>query len=132
MKHMHMNRHICKKMFTTILIYMWYWTDKRPNRRSYKPIIYTHLQERFHVNLLGGVPLGNCFAQGACHERHTIPWLRYYHIGAVIMGEHGAESIHAKLKKLERETTEGLGISWRVCAILLLSRPSTQHHPLLP
>lgn len=35
-------------------------------------------------------------------EDHTIPWLRQYHLGAGLMGEQGAESIHARLMKLER------------------------------
>ena len=36
-------------------------------------------------------------------EDHVIPWLRRFHIGAGLMGEQGAESIHALIMKLERE-----------------------------
>jgi hypothetical protein len=36
-------------------------------------------------------------------EDHTIPWLRKYHVGAGLMGERGAESIHARIMKLERD-----------------------------
>lgn len=35
-------------------------------------------------------------------EDHVIPWLRHFHIGAGLMGEQGAESIHARVMKLER------------------------------
>lgn len=34
-------------------------------------------------------------------EDHVVPWLRRYHLGAGIMGEQGAESIHAHLNRLE-------------------------------
>lgn len=36
-------------------------------------------------------------------EDHTIPWLRRFHVGAGLMGEQGAESIHARMMKLERD-----------------------------
>ena len=36
-------------------------------------------------------------------EDHAIPWLRNFHIGAGLMGEQGAESIHARMMKLERD-----------------------------
>lgn len=36
-------------------------------------------------------------------EDHVIPWLRRFHIGAGLMGEQGAESIHARIMKLERD-----------------------------
>jgi hypothetical protein len=36
-------------------------------------------------------------------EDHIIPWLEQWHIGAGLMGEQGAESIHAHLMKLERQ-----------------------------
>ncbi len=36
-------------------------------------------------------------------EDHAIPWLRRFHIGAGLMGEQGAESIHARMMKLERD-----------------------------
>ena len=35
-------------------------------------------------------------------EDHTIPWLRRHHVGAGLMGEQGAKSIHAHLMRLER------------------------------
>ena len=35
-------------------------------------------------------------------EEHTITWLRRFRVGAGLMGEQGAESIHAHLMKLER------------------------------
>lgn len=34
-------------------------------------------------------------------EDHVVPWLRRWHIGAGLMGEQGAESIHSHVKKLE-------------------------------
>lgn len=34
-------------------------------------------------------------------EDHTVPWLKAYHLGSGIMGEQGAESIHAHLNRLE-------------------------------
>ena len=34
-------------------------------------------------------------------EDHTVPWLRRWHLGAGLMGEQGAESIHAHVNKLE-------------------------------
>lgn len=36
-------------------------------------------------------------------EDHVIPWLRKWHVGAGLMGEQGAESLHAHLHKLERD-----------------------------
>ena len=36
-------------------------------------------------------------------EDHTIPWLRKYRVGVGLMGEQGAESIHAQTMKLERD-----------------------------
>ena len=35
-------------------------------------------------------------------EDHVIPWLRKWHVGAGLMGEQGAESLHAHLHILER------------------------------
>ncbi len=35
-------------------------------------------------------------------EEHTVPWMRRWHIGAGMMGEQGAESIHAHFQHLER------------------------------
>lgn len=35
-------------------------------------------------------------------EDHTIPWMKRFHLGAGLMGEQGAESIHAHLMRLER------------------------------
>ena len=35
-------------------------------------------------------------------EDHVIPWLKRWRIGARMMGEQGAESIHAHLMRLER------------------------------
>lgn len=40
-------------------------------------------------------------------EDHVIPWLKRHHIGAGLMGEQGAESIHAHMMKLER-THQGI------------------------
>ena len=34
-------------------------------------------------------------------EDHVVPWLRRYNLAAGIMGEQGAESIHAHLNRLE-------------------------------
>ena len=34
-------------------------------------------------------------------EDHVIPWMRRWHIGSGLMGEQGAESIHAHLHRLE-------------------------------
>ena len=36
-------------------------------------------------------------------EDHTIPWLRRWHLGAGLMGEQGAESIHAHMGGLEAQ-----------------------------
>ena len=35
-------------------------------------------------------------------EDHTIPWLQRHHVGAGLMGEQGAESIHAHMMRLDR------------------------------
>ena len=35
-------------------------------------------------------------------EDHTIQWLMRHHLGAGLMGEQGAESIHAHMMRLER------------------------------
>ena len=35
-------------------------------------------------------------------EDHVIPWLRQWHVGAGLMGEQGAESVHTHLHSLER------------------------------
>lgn len=36
-------------------------------------------------------------------EDHVIPWCRRFRLGAGLMGEQGAESIHARIMKLERD-----------------------------
>ena len=36
-------------------------------------------------------------------EDHVIPWMRRWHIGAGLMGEQGAESIHAHINRLENQ-----------------------------
>ena len=36
-------------------------------------------------------------------EDHVIPWMRRWHIGAGLMGEQGAESIHAHFNRLEMQ-----------------------------
>ena len=36
-------------------------------------------------------------------EDHVVPWLERWHIGSGLMGEQGAESIHAHLQKLETQ-----------------------------
>ena len=35
-------------------------------------------------------------------EDHVLPWVRRWRLGSGLMGEQGAESIHAHLMKLER------------------------------
>ena len=35
-------------------------------------------------------------------EDHVIPWMKQWQIGAGLMGEQGAESIHAHFQNLER------------------------------
>ncbi len=35
-------------------------------------------------------------------EDHVVPWMRRWRMGSGIMGEQGAESIHAHLMRLER------------------------------
>ena len=63
-------------------------------------------------------------------EDHVIPWLRRFHVGAGLMGEQGAESIHARVMKLET-----FGVSrmiWIGSNTLWRSRHYTQppHSPL--
>jgi len=36
-------------------------------------------------------------------EDHVIPWMRRWHIGAGLMGEQGAESIHAHFNRIEMQ-----------------------------
>ena len=36
-------------------------------------------------------------------EDHVVPWMRRWHIGAGLMGEQGAESIHAHFHRLENQ-----------------------------
>ncbi len=35
-------------------------------------------------------------------EDHTVPWLRRWRIGSGLMGEQGAESVHAHMNSLDR------------------------------
>jgi len=35
-------------------------------------------------------------------EEHVVPWLRMWHVGFGLMGEQGAESIHAYFNSLKR------------------------------
>ena len=35
-------------------------------------------------------------------EEHMVPWIRKHHLGFGIMGEQGAESIHANFNEIER------------------------------
>ena len=37
-------------------------------------------------------------------EEHTVDWMRRWHTGCGLMGEQGAESIHAHLRKLEEKS----------------------------
>ena len=34
-------------------------------------------------------------------EDHVIPWLRRWHVGAGLMGEQGAESLHSAIHKMD-------------------------------
>ena len=36
-------------------------------------------------------------------EDHIVPWIRKYSIGAGLMGEQGAESIHAHINRLDKQ-----------------------------
>jgi len=38
-------------------------------------------------------------------EDHMIPWLEQWHVGMGLMGEQGAESIHAAFNRTERRYT---------------------------
>ena len=40
-------------------------------------------------------------------EEHVIPWVKRWRVGAGLMGEQGAESVHAHFMKLER-THQGI------------------------
>lgn len=40
-------------------------------------------------------------------EEHVVPWLQKWRLGSGIMGEQGAESIHAHIMRLER-TYQGI------------------------
>ena len=40
-------------------------------------------------------------------EQHMVEWLHRYHLGAGLMGEQGAESIHQHLHRLE-DTNQGI------------------------
>ena len=66
---------------------------------------------------------------------HMVPWFRRWHLGFGIMGEQGAESIHAHLMKLERQH-EGIANKVERYQQLLESdpylaslRPSPQKRP---
>lgn len=52
-------------------------------------------------------PTATVFPKMHVLEDHTIPWLKRWHLGAGLMGEQGAESIHAHMMKLER-THQGI------------------------
>ena len=41
-------------------------------------------------------------------EDHVVPWLKRFHVGAGLMGEQGAESIHEKLERDFRGITDDL------------------------
>ena len=36
-------------------------------------------------------------------EDHTVPWMRRWHLASGLMGEQGAESIHAHIHRLENQ-----------------------------
>ena len=36
-------------------------------------------------------------------EDHVVPWMSQWHLGSGLMGEQGAESIHAHMHRLERQ-----------------------------
>lgn len=45
-------------------------------------------------------------------EDHVIPWIRRFGLGAGLMGEQGAESIHAHLNRLESTYTAASPTEW--------------------
>jgi hypothetical protein len=73
-----------------------YWVILTFNYRERYHIIYGNLQE-------GATVLPKMHIM----EDHTIPWLRRYHVGAGLMGEQGAESVHALMMRLNR-TYQGI------------------------
>ena len=48
-------------------------------------------------------PNSTVFPKLHIREDHVQQWLQHWHIGFGIMGEQGAESLHAHIKKLERQ-----------------------------
>jgi hypothetical protein len=63
-------------------------------------LLTIHSQRRLHG---AEFPWATILPKMHVMEDHTIPWLRNFHIGAGLMGEQGAESIHARMMKLERD-----------------------------
>lgn len=56
-------------------------------------------------------------------EDHVIPWLKQWHLGAGLMGEQGAESIHAHINKLEKDYS-GISNSVDTSSRSILLRPA--------
>ena len=61
-------------------------------------------------------------------EEHVVPWMRRWRIGAGLMGDQGAESIHAHFMRLER-TNQGIPnevdrLKYMVKEHILQSEPS--------
>ena len=44
-------------------------------------------------------------------DEYVIPWLRKWNVGAGLMGEQGAESLHTRLHSLERNSL-GSPMNW--------------------
>ena len=49
----------------------------------------------------GEIPTATILPKIHLLEDHMVDWLRRFHLGAGLMGEQGAESIHAHLNRLE-------------------------------
>ena len=50
-------------------------------------------------------------------DEYVIPWLRKWNVGAGLMGEQGAESLHTRLHSLERNFS-GISNEWTEAYLL--------------
>lgn len=74
--------------------------------KEYTPVQYITLSEldieKFMAHYRSTFPTATVLPKMHLMEDHMIHWLKKYNLGAGLMGEQGAESIHAHLHRLER------------------------------
>lgn len=79
-----------------------YLYDVQINKIEYNINLQEKDIENFMAFYRSEFPAASVLPKMHIMEDHTIPWLQRWHLGAGMMGEQGAESIHSHMKGLEK------------------------------